>query len=665
MPASAYHQSSFLGGAIGPLSRGRSDLPMYRQALEVCMNGIVTEEGAWTRRSGFQYLAKTRSRNYAKLLPFFHSEVNFDAVMEFTDGYVRFFNGTSIVFTLLQTNIAASSFAANTLTLTVGVATGFAVGDDIMLWSSPTHDPAKIQAFRGRVMRITNIAGVIFTVLDEAGGTFSGISSTADDLVGCFVFQVAHLATSWTGIDVLSTLRCVQVPVAESGSGLSSLGIGSYAMILTKTVAPTQIKITQALVATIAAVSFVDGPYLDQQGTFTTPETGTVSAYSGSITFTPASSTFVAADIGRHIRLFQQPPAWAVGTTYAFRDVVTYNGEWWTSTGTGAYAANVGNIPGTPGTFSGTQVQVWAPAPDQGVWAWGTITAQATTSCTVSLTTALKSANGATISIWRRGAYTADHYPTCGVVVDGRLFLGGAWPGRWDASMSGSYETFSPTEANGTVNDDNAISYKLIADDHNQIYWMAMDQQGILVGTSGGEWLIHPLTEGAITPTNVRADRVTNYGCADMEPVRTGMALVFCQSYHRSLIEHLPEGFTAGRFVGRALNGYAKHFAESGIEEIAYQEETVPTIWARMEDGTISGCTYRRASRFITEEPSVAAFNEQVIGGSYAGTVVRPATSMCVIPSPQGLADNLYVVSSDTDDANYFVSVLRPPFEEA
>lgn len=665
MAASAFHQSAFLGGEFSPLSQGRSDLPAYHQALSVCLNGLPVEEGAWVRRSGVEHLAPTRNRTAAKLLPYFSSDTPFNFVMEFTDLAVRFYGGTALACTTNINGVLTSSLAAGVLTLGMGGVGGLVVGDDIMLWSSPTADPAKIGPFRGRVMRITAISSLTLTVKDDTGSAFVGLSSAANDLANTIVYQVAKLATSWSTPAVLEALRVVQV-----GQVLT----GSYALVLSHTVVPTGIHVASDLTVTIAAavnadtnVGISDGPYLDPQGEIigVAAETGTVSGYSGSITFTPASTVFVGADVGRCIRFFQQPPAYNAATGYVYGDVVTYGDGWWTSIVKAPYSPATGVIPGTIFTTgAGVQVTVWAPSPDQGVWAWGVITAQAGTSATVTLYTPLKSVNGSTISAWRLGLYMAGQYPTCGLYRDGRLWLGGAVPNRFDASIAGGNPlTFSPTEPNGMVTDANAISETISADDNNTILWMASDQQGIIMGTISGEWLVHADGD-IITPTSIQADRASTYGCADMAPVRCGMALVFVQRYARRLMEYLADGYSSGRFTARHLNEHAKHMAESGIAEIVYQQETAPIVWARMSDGSIAGCTYRRASRFITEAPVVEGWHRQVIGGSYAGAIVRPIGSMCVLPGPDALSDLLYVATSDVDGGDNFVGVLRPLFED-
>lgn len=654
MARAAHHQSAWVGGEWSALAQGRSDLPAYKQAMNVCMNGLPIEEGAWTKRSGFQFIAPTRSRLNAKLLPYYTGTTSY--ALEFTNLCMRVFSGTSPVFTTHHPTVSASSLASQFLTLTVSDPSGFVPGDDVMLYAPLTLDFAAIGPFRNRVMRVTAVASNTITMGDETGLAFgAGVTSSANALATCTLYQLVRLTTVWTGATVLQNLRAVQNNDAGSTNSI----------ILSSTAMPYQLTITSAPVITLALYTLEDGPYLDPQS-----DTGTVSAYSGTITFTPASSTFSASDVGRSIRLFSQPAAWAAGTTYAYKDVVTYQNAQWQSIATGSYAAlNVGIPPGTMGTTGTVPFTAWAPAPQTASWAWGYITAQATTSCTVaisSLSLGLNSANGATITSWRLGVYTSGQYPTCGVYHDGRFWLGGAIPNRFDASSSNDPNNFSPTDAYGMVTDAHAISRTLNSEDLNNILWMCPDQQGLLMGTLSGEWLVSTLSgNGGMTNTNIDANKVTKYQCAFVEPKRIGMGLIFVQRYGQRVIEYLADAFS-GRFTGLHINEQAKHLTTDGVTELAYQEEKVPTLWARMADGSLAGCTYRRVSRFVTDAPKFQGWHRHIVGGSYAGTVTRPVKSILCLPNDDGLSDLLYTAITDTSGiAGGEIHVLRPLYEDA
>lgn len=658
MAETSYHQSAFIGGAWGPLSYGRSDLPNYQYALKVCVNGIIVEEGAWARRSGFQFIMPTYGRNAAKLLPFYanfaaaqagfpSSGVTLNVAIEFTPSVMRFVYLTSPVFTLNQPTVTSSSMSAGVLTLGVSTVANLSVNDNIMVVSS-SIDAALIGPFRNRVMRITAIpTGTSLTVKDDVGNAMTGVTSSSNDLVGATVYQILKIATPYTA-NYIQSLRVVQ-------------SSNTQAIVLAEANAPYTLTIDDTVVS-FDQTTFTDGPYLDQQGTFADPERGTASAATGTITFIPNDTTFDANDIGRAIRLFSEPPLWTVINTYVDGNTVSYpSGEWWVLRSSSSVT---GVRPGTPATIGGVPTTVWFPAPNEGQWAWGTITAQATTSCTIVLETDLNAGNGLTISVFRLGVYKIGEYPTCGLYHEGRLYLGGAIANRFDASSTDGAFIFSPTDLHGFVLDSSAISRTLDTDKTDPIYWFAPDHQGIIAGTMHGEWLIQAsVLNDPITPTSIQAHQITEYGCANIEPRRCGMALVYVQTYGRMVMEYLADAFS-GKFSAKHLNEQAKHFANTGILEIAYQRETAPVIWCRGGDGSLFGTTYRRVSRFVVEDPKINAWHKQVLGGNYDNLLSRPLTSMCVLPANDGLSDLLYVANTDVNGANGWIEVLRPLYED-
>src|SRR5579859_3746818 len=130
----ADHQSAFLAGEWSPWAQGRSDLPFYKQALNVCVNHIVTDEGAVTRRSGLEFICPTRNGLPAKLLSW-TPDVNNPYILEITGSSLRMISGTSPVFTSHRPTITASSISGGFLSLTVSSVTGLAIGDDTLLYA--------------------------------------------------------------------------------------------------------------------------------------------------------------------------------------------------------------------------------------------------------------------------------------------------------------------------------------------------------------------------------------------------------------------------------------------------------------------------------------------------------------------------------------------------
>lgn len=658
---STYHQPSFIGGEVSPLAQGRSELPSYHYSMNVCLNGIPLEEGAWARRSGTMFIAPTRGRNYAKLLPFIGSPTC-SFVLEFTNGCLRFLTQTFLGCTNDAREVTALSHASPGV-VTLDTTSGWTAGDEVYFVFGPGYDITLQATARNRPFRVASPSTNTFNLQNDLGVNFDTSSYPTGALVGAAVLRVARKTTPYAANDVLAGLRAVQ---AETQS-----------VILSATVPPHVVTITDEGTDTTDPVfsfdvaDFKDGPYLDPQlEADGSTETATVSGTSGTITFTDTGSsltTFTSDDVGRHIRILTQPADWDDGTTYSYGDLVTGpDGAWWRSLAQAPYdTANVGIVPGTvPPVTGGVVVNLWAPAPDAGRWAWGKIaTVTSAHVVTVTLATNLLSANPLDVASWQLGLFrpaitnsTEVGFPTCGTYHEGRLWLAGASPNRVDASMSNDIFTFSPTDPTGLVLDNSAIAAVFNLPDLNNIFWLMPDHQGIIAGTLSGEVLISASNlNDPLTPTSLQAHRITQYGCANIEPRRVGMAIAFVQKHQRRLMEYLSDSIS-GRFSGKHINEWAKHLSTSGIAEIAYQEETVPTIWSRMNDGSLKGVTYRRYSRFVTESPVIQAWHRTVHG---RGALVE---SMCVIPGRDGLVDRLFM-STNVPGFGRMIEVLQPVFD--
>lgn len=265
------------------------------------------------------------------------------------------------------------------------------------------------------------------------------------------------------------------------------------------------------------------------------------------------------------------------------------------------------------------------------------------------------------IRTWRLGLFNLRDaaYPTNGCYHEGRLWLAGAVQNRFDCSRSNEFLNFSPTEADGSVPNNAAISYTFNADDLNRINWMVPDLQGIVAGTFGGEWLIDsPSTAIAgFAPTNIRARRVTKYKCAAVEPKRTGLTTVFVQRYKRQVHEFLADAYS-GKFVGPELTELNREVSESGIEQLVYQQGLVPIIWMRKLDGSLAGATYRRTSMISTQPPELIGWHRHDLGSE------RSVTNISTGPSADGTLDTLMVVAKDDETGLHYVEVLANVFDE-
>lgn len=266
------------------------------------------------------------------------------------------------------------------------------------------------------------------------------------------------------------------------------------------------------------------------------------------------------------------------------------------------------------------------------------------------------------VATWRLGAFSeTTGWPTCGTYYEGRLWLSGAIPNRFDASVSngidGGTVNFAPTNEAGVVAGNSAITEKLNSDSVNPIFWMEPDLQGIIVGTQAGEYLIQAPTNGPLAPTNIAARRVTKIGCANVEPRRTDHTTVFVQRYGQKLMEYFADVFS-GKFSAPNVADKAQHIVRAGIAELAYQSATTPIIWGRDADGSLFGCTYKRDTLMTAQGPTFAAWHRHALG---SGRVVE---SLCIGPSVSGDLDAITMVTNDPATGTRHVEVMTDCLDE-
>jgi hypothetical protein len=252
-------------------------------------------------------------------------------------------------------------------------------------------------------------------------------------------------------------------------------------------------------------------------------------------------------------------------------------------------------------------------------------------------------------------------WPTCGTYHEGRIWLGGVVSNRFDGSVSNGFVgtglNFAPTAPSGAVNANNAISYICNGEDVNQLLWMKPDQQGILFGTQAGEWLISAPSAGALSPTNVKAVRVTKIGCANIEPRRAEHTLLFVQRFTRKIMEYFADVYS-GKFTAPNLTERAKHMTVSGIAEIAYQQELAPIFWARCNNGQLIGATYKRDTLMTSQGPTIIGWHRHQLGSG------RSVESIAVGPSQNGNLDTLSMITNDPNTGVRHIELMTDLLDE-
>ena len=718
MSDASYAQTSFLGGEISQWAQGRFDTPRYKMALAKGLNLIPVDEGAAPRRPGTQFLGTTRNGAAGRVLPFDFSQATpYD--LEFTDGYLRFWNGTQLVTSNDSQTIASISNGTPAV-FTLSAAVTWATGDQCYFTFNSPYEAAAGAPLLNRQFNLTMLTPTTFTVADAITGQSIAASMLGTSTVGAFQFDgppssgpisddaISGAPNQRTVIQNLSPvvnhIAQVVTPYKQSGADWHSLrsvqGL-ELAMLLHVNQQPQALSVLvppsagQFASFEFAPAQFQDGPYLD-------PAPYAVATPS-------ATSGVIQVTVGY--------PAWSTTSVYGIGVPVTYNGQDYIS----LTNSNYNNVPGASTTcwlalplgsmiggtgFVQTDVgrmirlfsapQTWSPSvtysagtsvtyngeyftslqssntnnePDISTTYWVINTSAAL--YTWGTITAVNSANNVSLQLrgaallytspctFRLGAWSdTTGWPTCGCYAGGRFWFAGGIPNRVDSSVSNSPFNMAPTQQDGTVVDSNAISYTFNTNSVDPIFWMTAITGGILVGTQKGEILLTSGTSGGpITPSSIAENPTTRYGSSNMLPVHTGLTTCFVQRQGRRLLEYLADVFSQ-RFYGPDLSTYARHIGGRTFEELAFQQEPAPVIWGRMGDGSFVGTTYRRVSLFSNQEPEFNAWHQHQLGS------VRLVESLCVGPSDNGALDTLTMVTNDPATNVRYVESLTPMLDE-
>jgi len=417
---------------------------------------------------------------------------------------------------------------------------------------------------------------------------------------------------------------------------------------------------------TITEVNFLRGPMQDPN---TTTTTLTANGRTGSVTVTASASTFVSTDVGRLIKLHD---GFAKITNFSSATSVTAtvqeNAEGRTELMPGYTATTIAFFEGDPsstglehndritdtaGNFVTEGFKVGQKVTISGASNGGNNKSTAVLLVQVTADTILFSpsvdlvdeAAGQSITIngeleadnnFSLGAFSATTgHPAAVTFFEQRLVFANttAQPQTLFFSVGGSFEDF----ADG-IDADDALTYTIGSNQVNVIRYLTSSRV-LIVGTSGGEFAVSASGSAEpLSPTNAQIKRQANYGSANIQPIQVGNVTMFVQRASRKVRE-LVYNFDSDSYQAPDLTVLAEHITDSGITEMAYQQEPDNIVWCVLTDGRFVGMTYRR-------EENVVGWHEHILGGSF-GSGNSVVESVAVIPGDLD-EDNVYLVVKRT-----------------
>jgi len=618
MPKASPIQNSLNAGEFSPLMYGRTDFAKYKNGLKTCLNNIPLIQGGLTFRPGTRHVASVKyPANRTALLEFEFSTTQ-AYVIEVGDQYLRFYkdNGqiteTALVITAIsQANPAVVTIASH----------GFSNGNEVFL---------------SGVAGMTEVNGKKFIVANQTANTFelagTDSSSYTAYASGGTAARIYEISTPYLQADLFDANNRLNLRIAQSADVLY-LAHPDYA--------PQKLTRTGHTSWTLTEIAFDWVPFLDKNLDDTL--TVTASAITGSgITLTASNNLFTAAMVGGHWELQElvasEHNKWTSSTAVSTNQLLYYLGN--------VYKVVSGGTTGkrppthTEGTVSDGAVNLEFQHPGRG---YAKITAY--TSPTVVTATVIKQLPASSTSgTWRHaeGAWSPKNgHPQAVTFYADRLVWGGTTghPQSIWLSQVSDYENHKRVGPDGTVTDDAAMFRTLNADDVNAIKWMLEDDKGLLIGTTGGPWLVQPVTAlEPLSPTNAEAKRSSKLGAANVKGVRAGNAILFLQKAGRKIRE-LAYQFDRDKFVSASMSDISQHITYGGLLDIKFQQEPNPILWAYRTDGTLVGMTYER-------DQEVIGWHRHVLGGvsDASGTPAR-VEALAIIPSADGTSETPWLIA--------------------
>ena len=426
--------------------------------------------------------------------------------------------------------------------------------------------------------------------------------------------------------------------------------------------APRKITRTSHTAWTITEVDFLRGPMGEAN---TTSTTLLASGRTGSVTITASASVFVSTDVGRLVQLhegFAKITGFtsATSVTATVQDNAEGRAELTPSYTATTISAHEGDPSATGLEHNDRYQDTAGQFVEQGFKVGQKVVVTGFTSAANNETSAIivratddtmllapssdlvDEAAGDSVTIagkleasteWALGAFsTATGFPAAVTFYEQRLVFASttSQPQTLFFSVGGSFEDF----AAGTDGDD-ALTYTLGSNQVNIIRYLQAGRV-LLVGTSGGEFVVTSSEDAPLSPTNAVVKRQATYGSADIQPVQVANVTLFVQRAKRKLRE-LVFDLNTDSYQAPDMTLLAEHITESGIKEMSLQQEPDNVVWCVLENGKFVGMTYRR-------EENVVAWHEHLLGGAFGTDAFGHAESVATIPGDLNEDDTYLVV---------------------
>jgi hypothetical protein len=180
---------------------------------------------------------------------------------------------------------------------------------------------------------------------------------------------------------------------------------------------------------------------------------------------------------------------------------------------------------------------------------------------------------------------------------------------------------------------DDALNLTLNTEKANDIKWLSSGTT-LATGTFGGEFVTSSGTNGiTLTPDNANASRQTGWGSRNLQPQKIGNFVYYVQRAGRKIRE-LFYYWDLDTYKSVDMTVLSEHITESGVVDIAYQQNPDSTLWCLRDDGQF-------AVLVREEDQEVKAWTRIKTGDDKYKTVTT-------IPSNEGPYDEVWYTAERT-----------------
>lgn len=620
--------AAYNGGEFSPLLSARTDLDKRGKGLALCREMVPLIQGAVTRRPGSYYVGPVKNESTgAWFIPFrFSSDQAY--VLEFGAAYIRFWRDYGQVVTDDIAITGAVDNGAGLIRLTA-TAHGMETG-----WTATVASVGGVPTATGT----WTITVINANTIDLQGSTFAGLYTSGGTITGI--------------VQVTTTYALADLP------DLTYVQQGDVLYFAHQGYQPRKLSRLSNVSWTLETLDLEEGPF--QKINADDAVSVQASAITGAgITLTATGGdVFLEAMVGALFYLEAEDAGgvkpWETSRAISSGDFRRNDGKYYEAqnnetTGPVAPVHTEGDFNDGGGASNGI---LWRFL--HAGYGWVRITAY--TSATQVTAEVIWRLPAIVVSSgtykWAKPAFYDGNWPGTVTFFQQRLAFAGTplQPDTAWLSVASDFENFAAKDRGGRIVADQAATLTLASNEVNDVRWMASDARGLLLGTVGAEHVIGAASQSeGFGPNNAKATPQSSWGSARIQPARVGAATLMVEAGARTVRE-LIYSFDADRYAAVDLLVLASHFTEAvTITQIAWQQKPHSILWCVLSDGTLLGITYNR---------------EQQVIGAHLHDVGGIVESIAVIPAPELIHDDLWLLVQRTIDGNTrrYVEFLTPFF---